>query len=164
MCVCAGTYIYYIHTNSSVIHSLIYNNTHTHAGFLLTILYWSPILNDPNISAAYQNFLITIEMLFAAVLLRFAFPYGPYMELRKDRLGRGVPVKRVADNFRNTLNPGVCVVCVCVCSVCVWWISDPKSNLSVCILTRSLTKDVHIHIIQQRTRTHMHARTNTQVT
>ena len=51
-------------------------------------------------------------MLFAAVLLRFAFPYGPYMELRKDRLGRGVPVKRVADNFRNTLNPGVCVVCV----------------------------------------------------
>lgn len=75
-------------------------------GFLLTILYWSPVLNDPDISAAYQHFLITIEMLFAAILLRFAFPYRPYMERRKDGLGRGVPVKKVADNFRNTLNPG----------------------------------------------------------
>ena len=75
-------------------------------GFLLTVLYWSPILNDPNISAAYQNFLITIEMLFAAILLRFAFPYGLYMELRKDGMGRGGPVKSVANNFRNTLNPG----------------------------------------------------------
>ncbi|CAI8051357.1 Transmembrane protein 184B [Geodia barretti] len=63
-------------------------------GFLLTVLYWSPILNDPNISAAYQNFLITIEMLFAAILLRFAFPYGLYMDMRKDGMGRGVPVKK----------------------------------------------------------------------
>ena len=77
-----------------------------YSGFLLTILYWSPILNDPSISAAYQNFLITIEMLFAAILLRFAFPYKPYMELRMDMMGRGVPVKRVADNFKDTLNPG----------------------------------------------------------
>ena len=75
-------------------------------GFLLTILYWSPALNDPGVSAAYQNFLITIEMLFAAILLRYAFPYKPYMNLRKDDLGRGVPVKKVADNFRDTLNPG----------------------------------------------------------
>jgi hypothetical protein len=82
------------------------NHSHARTGFLLTVLYWSPILNDPNISAAYQNFLITIEMLFAAILLRFAFPYSPYMELRKDGMGRGVPVKRVADNFKDTLNPG----------------------------------------------------------
>ena len=79
-------------------------------GFLLTILYWSPVLNDPSVSAAYQNFLITIEMLFAAILLQYAFPYKPYMELRKDGMGRGVPVKKVADNFRDTLNPGVATV------------------------------------------------------
>lgn len=79
---------------------------HLIAGFLLTILYWSPALNDPSVSAAYQNFLITIEMLLAAFLLRCAFPYKPYMDLRKDELGRGVPVKKVADNFRDTLNPG----------------------------------------------------------
>ena len=62
-------------------------------------------------------------MLFAAILLRFAFPYGLYMDMRKDGMGRGVPVKRVADNFRNTLNPGECnnqcsqsLICIYYCT------------------------------------------------
>ena len=56
-------------------------------------------------AAAYQNFLITVEMLFAAVLLRFAFPYKPYMDLRKDDQGRGVPMKKITSHFKDTLNP-----------------------------------------------------------
>ena len=44
-------------------------------------------------------------MLFAAVLLRFAFPYRPYMDLRKDDQGRGVPMKKITSHFRDTLNP-----------------------------------------------------------
>ena len=99
-------------------------------GFLLTILYWSPVLNDPDISAAYQNFLITIEMLFAAILLRFAFPYKPYMERRKDRLGRGVPVKKVADNFKNTLNPGVCAELEIVTQICSVNLSEHSKSCS----------------------------------
>lgn len=56
-------------------------------------------------AAAYQNFLITVEMLFAVILLRFAFPYKPYMDLRKDDQGRGVPMKKITSHFRDTLNP-----------------------------------------------------------
>ena len=56
-------------------------------------------------AAAYQNFLVTVEMLFAALLLRFAFPYKPYMDLRKDDQGRGVPMKKITSHFRDTLNP-----------------------------------------------------------
>ena len=115
---------------------------------LLTILYWSPALDDPSLSAAIQNFLITIEMLFAAILLRFAFPYKPYMELRKDGQGRGVPVKKVADNFRDTLNPGECecvctCVCVCACTcvcmcVCVCDIFPAQSLYSLSLSPSSL--------------------------
>ena len=82
----------------------------THPGLLLTILQWFNVLKDPVKgasvqAAAYQNFLITVEMLFAAVLLRFAFPYKPYMDLRKDDQGRGVPMKKITSHFRDTLNP-----------------------------------------------------------
>ncbi len=44
-------------------------------------------------------------MFFAAILLRFAFPYRPYMDLRKDTQGRGVPMKRITSHFKDTLNP-----------------------------------------------------------
>ena len=64
-----------------------------------------PIKDASVQAAAYQNFLITVEMLFAAVLLRFAFPYKPYMDLRKDDQGRGVPMKKITSHFRDTLNP-----------------------------------------------------------
>lgn len=74
-------------------------------GVLLTILYWATLLDNPVKSAAFQNFLITIEMFFAAILLRFAFPYKIYMDLRKDGQGRGVPVKRITSHFKDTLNP-----------------------------------------------------------
>lgn len=56
-------------------------------------------------AAAYQNFIITIEMFFAAILLRFAFPYKIYMDLRKDDQGRGVPMKKITTHLKDTLNP-----------------------------------------------------------
>ena len=78
----------------------------TPTGVLLTILSWpNAIKIDTEHSAAYQNFLITIEMLFAAVLLRFAFPYKLYMDMRKDGQGRGMPMKRITSHFKDTLNP-----------------------------------------------------------
>ena len=56
-------------------------------------------------SGAYQNFLITLEMSVAAVLLWFAFPYGLYRDMRKDSQGRGVPIQNISNNFKDTLNP-----------------------------------------------------------
>lgn len=73
-----------------------------HTGLLLTILQWSGLLPS---STAYQNFLVTLEMLPAAILLRFAFPYKFYMGLRKDDQGRGIPMKKITSHFKDTLNP-----------------------------------------------------------
>lgn len=79
---------------------------HTHfPGLLLTILEWFNLLHSSTKAAAYQNFLITIEMFLAAVLLRFAFPYKFYMDLRKDEQGRGIPMKKITSHFKDTLNP-----------------------------------------------------------
>lgn len=66
---------------------------------------WSNLLHGATRSAAYQNFLITLEMFFAAVLLRFAFPYKFYMDLRKDDQGRGIPMKKITSHLGDTLNP-----------------------------------------------------------
>lgn len=79
----------------------------TPVGLLLTILEWFDLLHSSTKAAAYQNFLITIEMFLAAVLLRFAFPYKFYMDLRKDEQGRGIPMKmkKITSHFKDTLNP-----------------------------------------------------------
>jgi len=74
------------------------------AGLILTILQWFHLLGTIT-SPAYQNFLITIEMFFAAILLRFAFPYKMYMSLRKDEQGRGLPMKKITSHFKDTINP-----------------------------------------------------------
>ncbi len=74
-------------------------------GLLLSILHWAGPIPDAGLAAAYQNFIITIEMFFAAILLHFAFSYVPYMHLRKDNQGRGVPMKNITSNFKKTLNP-----------------------------------------------------------
>lgn len=73
-------------------------------GILLNIFYWAKVISESH-STAYQNFIITIEMFFAAILLHFAFSYVPYMHLRKDNQGRGVPMKNITSNFKQTLNP-----------------------------------------------------------
>lgn len=78
---------------------------HVHIGLLLTVLEWFNLLHSSTKAAAYQNFLITIEMFLAAVLLRYAFPYKFYMDLRKDEQGRGIPMKKITSHFRDTLNP-----------------------------------------------------------
>lgn len=71
----------------------------------MTILEWFNLLHSSTKAAAYQNFLITIEMLLAAVLLRYAFPYKFYMDLRMDEQGRGIPMKKITSHFKDTLNP-----------------------------------------------------------
>ena len=63
------------------------------------------MISEAKDAASYQNYLITIEMFLAAILLKFAFPYRPYRELRKDDKGRGIPMQKISSHFKDTLNP-----------------------------------------------------------
>ena len=69
------------------------------------MLHWVGLIATAEEAAAYQNFLITLEMLAAAILLWFAFPYRLYQDLRKDGQGRGIPMQNISSHFRDTLNP-----------------------------------------------------------
>lgn len=71
----------------------------------MAVLFWVGLVSTAEQSAAYQNYLITIEMFLAAILLRFAFPYRLYRELRKDDKGRGIPMQKISSHFKDTLNP-----------------------------------------------------------
>ena len=58
------------------------------------------------IAAGYQNFIICIEMFFASIALRYAFPYSIYLDQRKlDERGQGIALKSISKNLRQTMNP-----------------------------------------------------------
>lgn len=55
------------------------------------------------VAAGYQNFLLCIEMLFAAVALRYAFPYEIYSY--GDAYGRSVTMQSISSSLKETINP-----------------------------------------------------------
>ncbi|XP_026473005.1 transmembrane protein 184B-like [Ctenocephalides felis] len=73
----------------------------------------SPIVDDSGyptsagtVSAGYQNFLICIEMFFAAVALRYAFPYQIYAQgCITDTHGRSVTMQSISSSLKETMNP-----------------------------------------------------------
>lgn len=81
---------------------LPFNQTHfLYAGVGLAVLEMvgaiSPIVDsDGNatsagtVSAGYQNFLICVEMLFAAIALRYAFPYQVTKRLHTPAVGKSI--------------------------------------------------------------------------
>uniref|UniRef100_A0A8C2C4H0 Transmembrane protein 184B n=1 Tax=Cyprinus carpio TaxID=7962 RepID=A0A8C2C4H0_CYPCA len=83
-------------------------------GMLLAILEKCgtiPRINSPDVSvgegtvaAGYQNFIICIEMFFAALALRHAFTYKVYMDKRLDLQGRA-PMS-ISSSLKETMNPG----------------------------------------------------------
>ncbi|XP_032681715.1 transmembrane protein 184B isoform X1 [Odontomachus brunneus] len=86
-------------------------------GVLLAILekanVISPVINSlgqstsaGTVSAGYQNFLICIEMLFAAIALRYAFPYQVYAAgCVTDSRGRSVTMQSISSSLKETMNP-----------------------------------------------------------
>lgn len=56
------------------------------------------------ISAGYQNFILCIEMFFAAVMLRFAFPYQVY-RVQNHKLADRDGLKTISTNLRKSINP-----------------------------------------------------------
>lgn len=45
-------------------------------------------MGEGTVAAGYQNFIVCIEMFFAAVALRHAFTYKVYMDKRLDSYGK----------------------------------------------------------------------------
>jgi len=89
-------------------------------GFLLAILekmeLITPITSDDGVtqtkagtvSAGYQNFLICIEMFFASIALRYAFPISVYIGQNcqgADGVGRSVTMQSISSSLRETMNP-----------------------------------------------------------
>uniref|UniRef100_A0A672ZMS3 Transmembrane protein 184bb n=1 Tax=Sphaeramia orbicularis TaxID=375764 RepID=A0A672ZMS3_9TELE len=61
-------------------------------------------VGEGTVAAGYQNFIICIEMFFAAVALRHAFTYKVYMD--KDWTRRCAPMKSISSSLKETMNPG----------------------------------------------------------
>eukprot|EP00096_Caligus_rogercresseyi_P011789 TRINITY_DN475_c0_g1_i3.p1 TRINITY_DN475_c0_g1~~TRINITY_DN475_c0_g1_i3.p1 ORF type:complete len:535 (+),score=155.04 TRINITY_DN475_c0_g1_i3:105-1709(+) len=60
------------------------------------------------VSAGYQNFFICIEMLFAAIALRYAFPISVYLGdacTSGDGVGRTVTMQSISSSLKETMNP-----------------------------------------------------------
>ncbi|CAG2164154.1 unnamed protein product, partial [Oppiella nova] len=58
------------------------------------------------VSAGYQNFLISVEMFFAALALRYAFPYQIYSSgCSTDGNGRSVTMQSISSSLKETMNP-----------------------------------------------------------
>jgi len=57
------------------------------------------------VSAGYQNFLICIEMFFAAIAMKFAFPISTYQTGGGSGTGRGVTMQSISSTLRETMNP-----------------------------------------------------------
>lgn len=74
----------------------------------------SASLSAGTVAAGWQNFLICVEMFFAAIALRFAFPHtvylnlsrgGPYGGSSSSGPGRVVTMQSISNNLKETMNP-----------------------------------------------------------
>ncbi|XP_026207543.1 transmembrane protein 184ba [Anabas testudineus] len=63
-------------------------------------------VGEGTVAAGYQNFIICIEMFFAALALRHAFTYRVYMDKSLDSQGRCAPMKSISSSLKETMNPG----------------------------------------------------------
>lgn len=57
------------------------------------------------VSAGYQNLFICIEMFFAAIALRFAFPHSVYSSSPTNTTGRTVSLQSISSSLKETMNP-----------------------------------------------------------
>jgi len=64
------------------------------------------VTSSGTVSAGYQNFLICLEMFFASVMLRYAFPYQVYIQgCITDPQGRSVTMQSISSSLKETMNP-----------------------------------------------------------
>ncbi|XP_061562749.1 transmembrane protein 184ba isoform X2 [Phycodurus eques] len=63
-------------------------------------------VGEGTVAAGYQNFIICIEMFFAALVLRLAFTYTVYMDKSISEQGRCAPMQSISSSLKETMNPG----------------------------------------------------------
>ncbi|XP_033908987.2 transmembrane protein 184B-like isoform X2 [Acipenser ruthenus] len=57
------------------------------------------------VAAGWQNFIICIEMFFAAIALRHAFTYNVYQEKKNEMSGNNAPMQNISSGLKETMNP-----------------------------------------------------------
>ncbi|MGH0122322.1 UNVERIFIED_CONTAM: hypothetical protein FKN15_003113, partial [Acipenser sinensis] len=57
------------------------------------------------VAAGWQNFIICIEMFFAAIALRYAFTYNVYQEKKNEVPGNHAPMQSISSGLKETMNP-----------------------------------------------------------
>jgi hypothetical protein len=62
-------------------------------------------LSAGSVAAGWQNFIICIEMFFASIALRFAFPHSVYLNGVSTNSGRVVTMQSISNNLKETMNP-----------------------------------------------------------
>ncbi|XP_069763589.1 transmembrane protein 184B isoform X2 [Narcine bancroftii] len=62
-------------------------------------------VGEGTVAAGYQNFIICIEMFFAAIALRYAFTSKVYRDKRVESQGRCAPMKSISSSLKETMNP-----------------------------------------------------------
>ncbi|XP_021409754.1 transmembrane protein 184B isoform X1 [Lonchura striata] len=70
-------------------------------------------VGEGTVAAGYQDFIICVEMFFAAIALRHAFTYKVYVDKRIDAqavpsygpYGRCAPMKSISSSLKETMNP-----------------------------------------------------------
>jgi hypothetical protein len=62
-------------------------------------------LSAGTVAAGWQNFIICIEMFFASILLRFAFPHTAYLNSIRSNNSRVVTMQSISSNLKETMNP-----------------------------------------------------------
>lgn len=80
-------------------------------GLILTLIYKFGHISQANssqlspgaLASGYQNFFISMEMLLASVVLRYAFPYEIYCY--SNDLQNTVTMQGISDNLKDTVNP-----------------------------------------------------------
>ncbi|XP_050640215.1 transmembrane protein 184A isoform X2 [Macaca thibetana thibetana] len=62
-------------------------------------------LGAGTLAAGYQNFIICVEMLFASVALRYAFPCQVYAEKEENSPAPPAPMQSISSGLRETVSP-----------------------------------------------------------
>ncbi|XP_017486269.1 PREDICTED: transmembrane protein 184B-like [Rhagoletis zephyria] len=79
-----------------------------HADLISPVFTWDgERASAGTVSAGYQNFLICIEMFFASLALRYAFPYQIYESnyTADSHGGRSVTMQSISSSLKETMNP-----------------------------------------------------------
>ncbi|KAJ8364054.1 hypothetical protein SKAU_G00128850 [Synaphobranchus kaupii] len=57
------------------------------------------------VAAGWQNFIICIEMFFAAIALRYAFSFTVYQEKKREIPDNNAPMQSISSGLKETMNP-----------------------------------------------------------